>query len=74
MRPDPQDVAARLAVEGDNAAPRPTIGQPGARRNADPRGFWMRQNLHCKPFDGGRFQGRPMHSLRIATMVANARH
>lgn len=43
------------------------------RRNVDPRGVWMRQNLLCKPFETGRFAGKPMHALRIATIVANAK-
>lgn len=46
---------------------------PITRRNVDPRGVWMRQNLHTKPFDTGRFAGKPMHGLRIATIVANAK-
>lgn len=41
------------------------------RRGVDPRGVWMRQNLRCKPFDTGRFSGKPMSALRIATIVAN---
>lgn len=44
-----------------------------ARRNVDPRGVWMRQNLRCKPFETGRFAGKPMNALRIATIVANAK-
>lgn len=44
-----------------------------ARRNADPRGVWMRQNVRTKPFDSGRFAGKPMHALRIATIIANSR-
>jgi hypothetical protein len=43
------------------------------RRNVDPRGVWMRQNLRTKPFDGGRFAGVPMNALRIATIVANTK-
>ena len=41
------------------------------RRNVDPRGVWIRQNLPCKPFETGRFAGKPMNALRIATIVAN---
>lgn len=49
-----------------------TPDSPTLRRgNVDPRGVWMRQNLRCKPFDTGRFAGKPMHALRIATIVAN---
>lgn len=44
-----------------------------ARRKVDPRGVWMRQNLRTKAFDAGRFAAVPMHALRIATIVANAR-
>jgi hypothetical protein len=48
------------------------ISKPITRRNnVDPRGVWMRQNLRTKPFETGRFAGRPMHALRIATIVAN---
>ena len=49
-----------------------TLGRLISRRKVDPRGVWMRQNLSCKPFDAGRWAGKPMNALRVSTMIDNS--